>query len=192
MHIQNILIQATLMATAPTPIIVPPGNTGCLVAPVPNSQRIYYQAEDTTIREIIAGGFPGTNPVVTEQVLIPAGVARPNTPMTCASWGDTDYLGIDIFYIGTGYSGKHLRQKSWRPSAWSDGPLNPRGYTTGTGQEMLAAFQNGTGPANGTVSVLFACGDAKLCEMQRTNEGGWTNRRVELQSAASIDNEACS
>ena len=96
MHIQNILIQATLMATAPTPIIVPPGNTGCLVAPVPNSQRIYYQAEDTTIREIIAGGFPGTNPVVTEQVLIPAGVARPNTPMTCASWGDTDYLGVSM------------------------------------------------------------------------------------------------
>lgn len=181
MHIQAALTVSTAaLSAAASNFMVRPGTTGCVVTGKTNNDvvplRTYYQAYDGSIREIVHSGPPSANNQATDQVIVPAGVARCNTPIACESWGS--FNAIDIYFIGNDYTGTHIRDHVWRSGkGWSEGPLTKLGWATAPGQQLLTAEATGASLDNSKTHLIFACGDNQLCQGWRVNNGNWAWQR---------------
>ncbi|KAF7864114.1 uncharacterized protein EAF02_010082 [Botrytis sinoallii] len=131
-----------------------------------------------SVIEIIPS-FPATLGY-TSSVVIPVGVAKPNTPLAAIGWGSFDE--IHLYYIGVAYSNTQLLEKIWKPNAgWTDGPLNARVFTAQTNTSFLTAYHDETTVAASTWRVAFVCSTANLpvagalCEASKTASLPWTN-----------------
>lgn len=76
-----LILLLSFFTPALTTIIIPPGVHGTAIEVSTSDARIYYQASDTSIHEIMVSGSAGSGGSVSDNVLIPAGVARTGTPL---------------------------------------------------------------------------------------------------------------
>lgn len=79
----TVIAVAALIATVSASITIPAGSGGCAVEQDQGNVRIYYQAADTSIHEISSFGIPGSGAGYADNLLIPAGVAKQDTPLAC-------------------------------------------------------------------------------------------------------------
>ncbi|ATZ48099.1 hypothetical protein BCIN_03g03470 [Botrytis cinerea B05.10] len=161
---------------AAVPISVNPLAQGASVESPAGDVRTYYQAGDGSIIEVTPN-FPASSGYVSK-VLIPAGVARLNTPLAAISWGAFDE--IHLYYIGVGFTNTQLREKIYKSGVgWADGGLNALGYTVQTTTSFLTAYHDGTTVAASTWRVAFVCSTlglpvaGSLCEASKTSSTPW-------------------
>ncbi|TEY80304.1 hypothetical protein BOTCAL_0039g00010 [Botryotinia calthae] len=171
------IITLLTFQAAAKPISINPLTQGTSVESPTGDVRTYYQAADGSIIEIIPK-FPA-NLGYTSSVLIPAGVAKLNTPLAATSWGSFDE--IHLYYIGVGFTNTHLREKVWKAGVgWADGGLNALSYTVQTSTSFLAAYHDGPTVAASTWRVAFVCSTSgspvagSLCEASKTSSTSWT------------------
>ncbi|TGO14897.1 hypothetical protein BTUL_0047g00590 [Botrytis tulipae] len=172
----SIVALLTFQAAA-VPISVNILTQGASVESSAGAVRTYYQAANGSVIEITPNYPPTLG--YTSSVLIPAGVAKTNTPLAAISWGSFDE--IHLYYIGVGFSNTHLREKIWKNGVgWADGGLNSLGYTTQTNTSLLTAYHDGTTVAGSTWRVAFVCSTlnvpvaGSLCEASKTSLLPWT------------------
>ncbi|KAF8853990.1 hypothetical protein BDZ45DRAFT_729108 [Acephala macrosclerotiorum] len=163
-------------STANSPIILTPGRHGAAVEVDQQDVRVYYQDADSSIKEI-GPSFPPGSGYIGPGVIVPAGVARNNTPITAVVLESNGTFGeIHVFYFGTAYTNKLLSERIWTNAlGWHDGPLNSLGYTSRAVDHFLYAFTDGKEVESSTIRVGFACdGQGPMCEAYYTGSGGWT------------------
>jgi hypothetical protein len=63
------------------------GSTACVILGPQEFTRVYYQAADGSIHERKGQGPAVTSKNYTDQMLIPPGIARVNTPLAAVGYG---------------------------------------------------------------------------------------------------------
>lgn len=84
-----------ILQASALPILVSPSNHGASVESSTGAVRTYYQAADGSIVEINPN-FPASSGYSTS-VIIPFGIAKPNTPLAAISWGSFDEVNFPFF-----------------------------------------------------------------------------------------------
>ncbi|KAI9800539.1 MAG: hypothetical protein M1825_004088 [Sarcosagium campestre] len=118
------------------------GSTAIAIEGARGETRIYYQAKDGSIHERCGQGPAASgNSYKTTKCIVPAGIARLNTPLAVCTWGETHagrFNEIRLYYISKDDGLREVECNDFS-DRWLLGIFNAKKYKVAPGSMLLYA-----------------------------------------------------